>query len=167
MGNLKACLKTQLKARLKSDEKLDIHERGYSVRHKICAVLCILLPLSACLSGKEKEITLGNTVADNKTQLIILTEGQEKLYQEAVQSILPAKTPIKFLSVKTLKFATEEGYHTCGYANYKNEAGQNSETAFYVELRKTEGKYAVHRGQVGTDDGKKAKVKFVCRHHKL
>lgn len=137
------------------------------MRVNILSALCILLPLSACLSGKDKEVPVGNTEPDNKTQLIILTEGQEKLYQEAVQTILPAKTPVKFLSVKTLKFATEEGYHTCGYANYKNEAGQNSETPFYVELRKTEGKYAVHRGQVGTDDGKKAKVKFVCRHHKL
>ena len=134
---------------------------------KNLAVLCILLPLSACLSGKEKDVTVGNSIPESKTRLLILTEGQEKLYQDAVQSILPAKAPVKFLSVKTLKFETEEGYHTCGYVNYKNEAGQNTEVPFYVELRKTEKEYVVHRGQVGTNDGKKAKVKFVCRHHKL
>ena len=110
---------------------------------------------------------INKTIANDKTQFIILTEGQERLYQEAVQSILPAKSPVKYTSVKTLKFEIQKGYHTCGYATYKNEAGENSETPFYVELRKTDEKYAVHRGQVGTDDGKKAKVKFVCRHHKI
>jgi hypothetical protein len=137
------------------------------VKYKNLAVLCIILPLSACLSGKETGVQINNTIANDKTQFIILTEGQERLYQDAVQSILPTKSPVKYTSVKTLKFETQDGYHTCGYATYKNEAGQNSETPFYVELRKTDEKYGVHRGQVGTDDGKKAKVKFVCRHHKI
>lgn len=134
---------------------------------KFLCLIALLLPLSACLSGKNTGVTISGTVPENETQLIILTEGQERLYQDAVQSILPTKSAVKYTSVKTLKFETENGYHTCGYATYKNEAGQNSETPFYVELRKTDEKYGVHRGQVGTDDGKKAKVKFVCRHHKL
>lgn len=130
-------------------------------------VLGFLLPLSACLSGKETGVQIKTPVASDQTQLIILTAGQEGLYQEAVQSILPTKSAVKFTSVKTLKFETQEGYHTCGYAKYKNETGQTSETPFYVELRKANEKYGVHRGQVGTDDGKKAKVKFVCRNHKI
>lgn len=134
---------------------------------KILLVLGFILPLSACLSGKETGVQIKSPATSDKTQFIILTEGQERLYQEAIQSILPNKSPVKYTSVKTLKFETQDGYHTCGYATYKNEAGQNSETPFYVELRKTDEKYGVHRGQVGTDDGKKAKVKFVCRHHKI
>ncbi|MGH1406747.1 MAG: hypothetical protein ACRBBJ_09355 [Rhodomicrobiaceae bacterium] len=134
---------------------------------KILLVLGFILPLSACLSGKETGVQIKSPATSDKTQFIILTEGQERLYQEAVQSILPNKSSVKYTSVKTLKFETQDGYHTCGYAIYKNEAGQNSETPFYVELRKTDEKYGAHRGQVGTDDGKKAKVKFVCRHHKI
>lgn len=141
--------------------------RGLKLSKKIIVILSLLLPLSACLSGKETGGLIKSTTPNEKTRLIILTVGQEGLYQEAVQSILPTKSPAKFLTVKTLKFHDQEGLHTCGYANYKTEAGQNSETPFYVELRKTTEKYGVHRGQVGTDDEKKAKVKFVCRHHKL
>ncbi len=133
---------------------------------KFLCLFVLLMPLSACLSGKKTEMEVSNKVPD-KTQVIILTAGQESLYQEAVKSILPAKAAVKYSSVKTLKFETQEGYHTCGYAIYKNEAGQANETPFYVELRKIDEKYAVHRGQVGTDDGKKAKVKFVCRHHQI
>ena len=134
---------------------------------KNLAALCIIIPLSACLSGKQTDVQLSNRVPKEKIKLIFLTGDQERIYQEAVQSILPTKAPVKYVRVKTLKYDDQEGYHTCGYVNYKNEAGQNSETSFYVELRKADGKTLVHRGQVGTDDGKKAKVKFVCRHHEL
>lgn len=133
---------------------------------KFICIFVLLLPLSACLSGKKTSSEVTSTVPEN-TKLIILTAGQERIYQDAIKSILPTKSSVKFEAVKTLKFETQEGYHTCGYANYKNEAGQKSETPFYIELRKTNEQYAVHRGQVGTDDGKKAKVKFVCRHHQI
>lgn len=138
---------------------------------KLALLTFLVFTLTGCSSG-ESPTLIGKTSAEKAgQQQVTLTQEQVTLYQtglgELIKSISPKDSAPDFISVKTLKFTNQPGQHICGYARYKDQQAKRLETPFYVELREEEGKPTLHRGQLGSDEAKLSKVKFVCRYHGL
>lgn len=93
---------------------------------------------------------------------ISLNAAQAKVVEDGVRSMIGNPSAASFQGVAARKLDGKEGVHVCGYVT---AAGLSGQTRFYVELRDEAGGPVAHRGQVGTDDAKLAKVRFVCRRH--
>ncbi len=125
--------------------------------------VCLIVP-GGC-SGGDKS-ALGNiplSAAGHKP--VVLSQAQSKLYKDGVNEIVSNPQTATFRGVKALELKGKPGVHVCGYVAHKNAGGENRELPFYVELRDENGAPLIHRGQVGDDETKRSKVKFVCRHH--
>lgn len=130
----------------------------------------MLLPFAAlALVGctNEQGLSLiGGEDADQGNKVITLTEEQTMTYQNGVRAAIPNPDSANFLSVKAMELKGQPGLHICGDVRYDDAAATPTEAPFYAELREEEGKPKLHRGQVGEDEAKRAKVDFVCRNHK-
>lgn len=123
-----------------------------------------LASLVACTGGGNEP--KGLIVNNEGKQIITLSPAQIRIYQEAVAKVMDVNQLPTFKAVKAMKLEAKPGVHVCGYVGHKSTNGQNAELPFYIELRQDEtNKPMIHRGQVGLDEAKRAKVKFVCRHH--
>ncbi|MEO1207623.1 MAG: hypothetical protein AAFV45_14950 [Pseudomonadota bacterium] len=91
-----------------------------------------------------------------------LTAAQSVLVKQAVQKMLPQPETVRLSAVNGKTLQGKEGFHVCGYAS---GGGLTGDTPFYVELRQAARQWTSHRGQVGADAARLAKVRFVCRHH--
>lgn len=131
------------------------------------AILTVVLLswLQGCSADQATPLTNADNAAKTGQQTIALNPAQTELYQSSLKQILPNPATARFTGVKALKFADQSGIHICGYVKNNNENGEAAETPFYIELRMENDQDIVHRGQVGSDPAKLAKVKFVCRHH--
>lgn len=155
-----------------------------SISQRVCraplsrlVMLCILsLNLAACSNSEKAPALVGTTEkaepAVMEGDVIDLSNAEIELYQNNLKTLITpppvAGQPVTFLAVKAMKFETEPGHHICGYMKYQDSSGSWQEPPFYVELRNDEaGAPTLHRGQLGSDDGKIAKVKFVCRSHDI
>lgn len=94
--------------------------------------------------------------------LVGLDDAQSDVVETSVAKMLPDASALQFVGVTARRFDDSDGLHVCGYVDGKGLDGQ---IRFYVELSEDGDKPSVRRGQVGTDDAKLAKVRFVCRRH--
>lgn len=127
----------------------------------------LFFTLSACSS--DNNIAGVTTKAPESTnfKMLQLQPDQIKLYQDGIKTLIPNPDSANFKIVKALKYTAKEGLHICGYAITVNLKNNPVEIPFYVELLQEAETTVVHRGQVGTDEAKLSKVKFVCRHHQI
>lgn len=93
---------------------------------------------------------------------VALNAAQAKVVEDGVRSMIGNPSAASFEGVAARKLDGKQGVHVCGYVT---AAGLSVQTRFYVELRNEAGVPVAQRGQVGTDDAKLAKVRFVCRKH--
>ncbi|MGH1418301.1 MAG: hypothetical protein ACRBCJ_05535 [Hyphomicrobiaceae bacterium] len=93
-----------------------------------------------------------------------LTPAQSKVVEDGVKVMIANPETAKFSAKKAVSLAGKPGIHVCGFVSHKAAGGRTPELPFYIELRDQNGAPAAYRGQVGSDDSKRAKVKFVCRH---
>ncbi len=93
-----------------------------------------------------------------------LTDAQVTVVHDGVKKIVANPDTAKFSKETAVSLAGKPGVHVCGYVNHIAAGGRTPDLPFYVELRGEAGQPVAHRGQVGQDDAKRAKVKFVCRH---
>ncbi len=94
--------------------------------------------------------------------LVGLDDAQSDVVETSVAKMLPGAGALQFVGMTARRFDDSDGLHVCGYVDGK---GLTAQTRFYVELSDDGDKPEVRRGQVGTDDAKLAKVRFVCRRH--
>lgn len=138
---------------------------------RLMVLIGVVVMLSACQSGGEAGLQglqggmQKSLDGAQKAGAYQLSAEQVALYQAGVKEILPAPETASFQGVRALEYGTPKGVHICGYVGYSAPQKVRQEVPFYVELRQEDGKPLVHRGQVGTDEAKRAKVKFVCRGH--
>lgn len=114
----------------------------------------------------------GPSPADNAAALVTdmmpnapsgLTDAEQKLVEQTVRGMIDDAADATFIAITKNTRDGAEGTDVCGYVKAATLAG---ETRFYVELRAgPDGAPKAHRGQVGTDEAKRAKVAFVCRHN--
>ena len=128
-------------------------------------ISALLIGLAGC--GNDQKVSLvGQTpLSSAERSELTLTPSQVELYQKGLKDYLGGTGTLSFAGVQALSYQDNPGVHICGYVTYAKSDGAKSEKPFYVELRADEGKETVYRGQVGADEAKLSKVKFVCRYH--
>lgn len=129
------------------------------------AAVLMAFTLAGC-TGESISLLGENSETENGNKTITLTEDQVRLYQDGVRAAIPNPESANFVSVKAMELKGQPGLHICGHVKYDDAAATPTEAPFYAELREEEGKPTLHRGQVGEDEAKRAKVDFVCREHK-
>lgn len=127
----------------------------------------IFFALAGCSTGDNGSLV--EQAGLKQVGEVQLSEAQVQLYQSGLKKIIAKPETASFKGVKALTFAPKPGVHICGFVSSEIAPGKMAEQQFYVELRKEEGgeAFRVHRGQIGSDEAKLAKVKFVCRQHKI
>ena len=131
------------------------------------AALCLpVLALSfaaACTNTKLPSLSIAPAPGN-----IALGDNQRAAVHAGVRKMIPNPDTAKFLADGARKGKADEGTHVCGHVTYVDPATSKSvEQPYYVELRVTNGVPNAERGQVGGDPAKLAKVKFLCRDHRL
>lgn len=121
--------------------------------------------LAGCNGGGAPNLT-SQDVAEARVLSKTLSADELSVVKDSVAKILAAQGGLTLNNVSAVLLAGKPGTHVCGYAKPSSASGAAGEQPFYVELRqdKTSGAIVAHRGQVGSDPAKLAKVKFVCRH---
>ncbi len=133
-----------------------------------CSVTVFAGPLGGCGTGNQPGVEMGGasakaskgaveTVELSPQQRGVLTAGVKQM---AVNDGLPADGTV--LVSKAFKVGGAEGVHVCGNLQSADSAVSGA-LPFYVELRDVAGQALAERGQVGSDDKKRAKVTFMCR----
>lgn len=59
--------------------------------------------------------------------------------------------------------ATIPRHKVCGHVRYRTGAGKSVEQQYFVEIGPETGKLAALRGQIASNEAKRAKVVFMCR----
>ncbi len=116
-------------------------------------------------SGQTGGVGLSEPAASGGAQAIKLTESQTSIVHDGVRKMIANPGTAQFKPAQAVTLQGKPGIHVCGYVSHKpQESSALAELPFYVELREENGQTLAHRGQVGLDEAKRAKVKFVCRH---
>ena len=124
----------------------------------IIAAAMVLL-LAACASGGNRP----SSAPQEGVTRVALTAAQSKLVEDGVRQ-MAANPAAKLKAVTATRIASQPGVHVCGYVMSIDASGKEGpDVPFYIELREAEGKPVAERGQVGTDQSKLSKIKFVCR----
>lgn len=97
---------------------------------------------------------------------VALTAKQLQAIQGGVKQMLANPGSARFSAATAVALPGQPGVHVCGHVRHKDGAGSyGADLPYYLELRDRDGKPTAERGQVGTDDAKRAKITFMCRHH--
>lgn len=127
---------------------------GASCRSLVVAILSTAF-LAACGTQHTSLPT-----ASAGTEAVTLTAAQTATVEAGVTEMLGKPPSSGLKGVRALSFPGKPGIHVCGAFN-----DGSAERRFYIELRDKDGKTYAERGQIASDDAKKAKIAFVCRHH--
>lgn len=111
--------------------------------------------LSACSANKMPQVN-----SEGEAESVILTNDQMAVVEAGLKEMTGAPLKSSLRGTRAIQFAGKPGIHVCGAIDHNAQ-----ETAYYVELREKDGKPFAERGQLATDDSKKSKIAFVCRHH--
>ena len=140
------------------------YQRRWTAVFAGLCVICAGVATSACSTAPANS-SAGPTAADLPgSDVIGLDDKQHEVVEASVKQMLGERKATDFVGVAARRQGGSDGLHVCGYVKANGVAGR---TRFYVELRDENGKPIAHRGQVALDDAKRAKVRFVCRHHEV
>ena len=128
----------------------------------ITATIAVVV-IAGC-AGKE-----GNRPASaniEKAQPVTLTSAQLEAIQGGVKQMIANPGSARFSAATAVTLPGQPGVHVCGHVKVKGGSeGGSGDLPYYLELRDKEGQPAAERGQVGTDEAKRSKITFMCRHH--
>ena len=129
---------------------------------RFVAALAASCAVAACGATAPATTSSALAPADEVAAVGPLTASQSALVKDAIQKMVERPDTVRLSAVTAKTLPGKEGLHVCGYVA---GGGLSNETPFYVELRDEAGQWKSHRGQVGADPAKRAKVRFVCRHN--
>ncbi len=129
----------------------------------------LLVPLGLLLAscgGLSKPAPINQSGA----QAVALTIAQRKLVSDGVREMVAKETvnggeDAKLQGFTAFRLPSNSGIHVCGDVSYQIEPGKATASApYYLEFIDENGTLEAKRGQVGFNNLKKSKVKFMCRH---
>lgn len=109
-------------------------------------------------------------VSISGAQSASLTDVQKQIVNDGVREMVAKVTvdggeSAKLIGMKAFIRPPNGGVHVCGNVNFQIEPGQSLVSApYYIELEELDSASSAKRGQIGTDELKKSKVTFMCRH---
>lgn len=122
--------------------------------------------LGGCGTGTAARPPAANATGTVKASPVVLSAGQLLAVQAGVKKMITSPDSARFSKASGMAVPPDAGVHVCGHVRFKGEGGKfGPDLPYYVELREETGKPEAARGQVGSDDAKRAKVNFMCRRH--
>lgn len=132
--------------------------RYLAITTMICAAL-----IAGCAGSPGNRPGPGETA---HARPVALTGAQLQAIQGGVKQMIANPGSARFSAATAVTLPGQPGVHVCGHVRHKNGTkSSGADLPYYLELRDKDGKPTPERGQVGTDDAKRSKITFMCRHH--
>lgn len=127
----------------------------------ITAIISMAL-MTGCAGNAGNRPGPGGT---GQVRPVALTPAQLQAIQGGVRQMIADPGSARFSAATAVAIAGRPGVHVCGHVRQKDSGGSyGPDLPYYLELRDKDGKPTPERGQVGSDDAKRAKITFMCRH---
>ncbi len=130
----------------------------------------LIVSICFLLAGCGGLLKQTEAVKPTGPQSVTLSAAAKKLVSDGVREMVAKETVNGGEGAKIGRFTAfrlppKTGIHVCGDVSYQLEPGKPMASApYYLEFSDLDGKLEATRGQVGFDNLKKSKVKFMCRH---
>lgn len=99
-------------------------------------------------------------IASDGASTVALTAEQSGVVEAGLKEMTGDSVAASAGRPVAMTLEGQPGVHVCGHVKKGGET-----FPYYVELRDSDGKPVAERGQVGSDEAKRAKVTFMCRRH--
>lgn len=128
----------------------------------IATIACTALA-AGCAGNTGNRAGPGET---GQAKPVVLTSAQLQAIQGGVKQMIANPGSARFSAATAVTLPGQPGVHVCGHVKLKDGTrNYGADLPYYLELRDKEGQPTPERGQVGTDQAKRAKITFMCRRH--